>query len=82
MLGLREHVGRDVARIGVIGDDDYLRGSGDKIDSHFAGEQLLRGGDVNVARTNDTIYFGNGRGAEGERGDGLRAANPEDVRCV
>ena len=45
VLGLRQHVGREVARIAIGGDDEDFGGAGDEVDPDLAGEQLLRGGD-------------------------------------
>ena len=79
VLGLGEHVGGEVARIAVGDDDQDFGGAGDEIDADFAGEQLLGGGDVDVAGADDAVGARDGAGAEGEGGDGLRAAHLEDV---
>ncbi len=80
MLGLGEHVGGEVAGVAVGGDDQDLGGAGDEVDANFAGEEFLGGGDVDVAGADDAVGFGDGFGAEGEGGDGLRAAHVEDMR--
>ena len=80
MLGLGQHVGGEVARIAIGGDDQDFGGAGDEIDADFAGEQFLGGGDVDVAGADDAVGAGHGAGAEGEGGDGLRAAHLETLR--
>ena len=79
VFGLGEHVGSEVARVAIGGDDEDLGGAGDEIDADFAGEELLGGGDVDVAGADDAVGARDGAGAEGEGGDGLRAAHLEDV---
>ena len=68
------------ARIAVGGDDQDLGRPGDEVDPDFAREQLLGGRDVDVAGADDAVDARHGRGAEGERRDGLRAAHLKDVR--
>ena len=79
VLGLRQHVGGEVARIAFGGDDQDLGGAGDEIDADFAGEQFLGGGDVDVAGADDAVGARHGARAEGEGRDGLRAAHLKDV---
>ena len=79
VLGLRQHVGGDMARIAVVGDDHDLGGSGDKVDADFAREQLLRGSDIDVARDRQCDPLWGPCRAERQCRDGLRAADPEDV---
>ncbi len=57
VLRLRQHVGGDVARIGVVGDDDDLGGAGDEIDADFTRQKFLRSRDVDVAGADDAIDF-------------------------
>ena len=79
MLGLRQHVGGEVARVAVGGDDQDLGGTGDEVDADFAGEQFLGGGDIDVAGPDDAVGARHGSRAEREGRDGLRAAHLEDV---
>ena len=79
MLGLRQHVGGEVARIAFGGDDQDLGGAGDEIDADFAGQQFLGGGDIDVAGADDAVGARHGARAEGESRDGLRAAHLEYV---
>jgi hypothetical protein len=79
VLRLRQHVGGEMARVAVGRDDEDFGGAGDEIDADFAGEQLLGGGDVDVAGADDAVGARHGAGAVGEGGDGLRAAHFEDV---
>ena len=58
VLGLRQHVGGEVARIAVGGDDQDFGGAGDEVDADFAREQFLRGGDIDVAGTDDAVGRG------------------------
>ena len=55
VLGLRQHVGGDHARIAVRGDDQDLGGPGDEVDADFARQQLLRRGDVDIAGADDAV---------------------------
>ena len=79
VFGLCEHVGGDLARVAVGGDDQDFGGAGDEIDANFAGEDFLGRGDVDVAGADDAVRARDGRGAEGEGGDGLRAAHLEEL---
>ena len=79
MLGLREHVGREMPRIAIGRDDEDFGGSGDEIDADLAGEQLFRGRDVDVARSDDAVGARHRASAVGEGRDGLRAAHFENV---
>ena len=54
-------------------------GPGDEVDAHFAGEQLLGGGHIDVAGADDAVRFGNGLRAEGEGRDRLCAAHLKNV---
>ena len=80
VLGLRQHVGGEVARVAVGRDDQDLGGPGDEVDAHLAGQQFLGRGHVDVAGADDAVGARHGAGAEGEGGDGLRAAHLEHVR--
>ena len=79
VLGLREHVGGDPRRLAFVGDHQDLRGSGDEVDADFAREQLLRRGDIDVARTDDAIGARNRLRAIREGRDRVRAAQQEHV---
>ncbi len=57
VLGLRQHIGGDPARIAVGGDDDDLGGAGDEVDAGFSRDQFLCGGDINIARADDAVDF-------------------------
>ena len=54
-------------------------GTGDKIDTNFAGQQLFRRGDVGVARSDDTIHARDRFGAKRHGGNGLSATHPIDL---
>ncbi len=79
VLGLREEIGRDEARIGlVVRHDDDLAGASDAVDVDRAEDQTLGAGDVEVAGPDDLGHAGNALRAVGERGDRLRAARVDD----
>ena len=81
MLGLGEHVARVVPRIAIGGgNDEDLGRACDEVDADFSGEELLGGGDVDVARSHNAIGARHSAGAEGKGGDGLCAAHLEDVQ--
>src|SRR5436309_2879797 len=65
----------DVGGVALGGDHEDLGGAGNEVDADFAGEELLGGGDIDVAGTDDAIGAGDGAGAEGEGGDGLGASH-------
>ena len=77
VLRLGQHVGRQAPRVALRRDDHDFRGAGYEIDSHFARQQLLGGGHVNVARAHNAVRFGDRARAEGERRNGMRAAHFE-----
>ena len=78
MLGLREEVHRDPVGIGrAVADHQDLGRPGHHVDADRAEHAALRRGDVGVARADDLVDRGNGRGAVGERADRLRAADRE-----
>ena len=80
VFGLREQIGGDpVGIVFAIGDDQDLRGAGDHVDADGAEDHALGGGDVGVARPHDLVHRRDRRGAVGERGDRLRAADPIDL---
>ncbi len=81
VLGLRQHVGGEMARIALGGDDQDLRGPGDEIDSHFARQQFLGRRHVDVAGPDDAVGARHRARAVGEGRDGLRAAHLENVRA-
>ena len=64
---------------GLIGHDAHLGGAGDHIDSHVAGDDLLRSRHERVARTCDLADRLDGLGAVGQRRHGLRAAYRVDL---
>ena len=73
-----EEVERDPVGIRrAVGDDDDLGDAGDHVDADRAEHATLGRGDVGVARTADLVDGGHGRGAVGQRGDRLRAADGE-----
>src|SRR5438552_15276982 len=82
VLCLRQHVSGNMARIGIVGDDHDLGWAGYKVDSHFASQKLLRGGDVDISRTNDAVHSRNGGRAERERCDSLSAADAKHIWYV
>ena len=55
VLGLREHVGGEMARIAVGGNDQNFGGSGNEVDADFAREQFLSGGDIDIAGADDAV---------------------------
>ena len=63
-----------------VGDDQDLRRAGDHVDAHGAEHAALGRRDVRVAGAADLVDRGNRRGAVGERGDRLRAADRERAR--
>ena len=63
----------------LISDDAHLGGACDHVDSHIARHDLLRGGDVGVARTGDLGNRLDGLGAVGKRADSLGAADRVDL---
>ena len=78
VLGLREHVGGEEARIGLGRDDQDFGWAGDEVDADFTSQQTLGRCDVDVAGANDSIGSWDGFGSVGKRGDGLCAAHLED----
>ena len=79
MLGLREHIGREVAGIAVGGDDQDFGGSGDEVDTHLAREQLFGGGHVDASGTDDAVRARYGAGAIRKGCDRLRATHLENA---
>ena len=80
VLGLREQVGGDVARVGgVVREDQDLARSGDHVDVDLAEHHLLRGRHVDVARAHDLVHPRDRRRAVGHRPDGLGAADAVDL---
>ncbi len=76
MLGLGDQVGSDEDGVrDVVGDDRDLGGAGLGIGADRAQQQPLRGGDVDIARAADDVGRGAVRGAVGEHGDRLCAAD-------
>ena len=55
VLSLRQHVGREMPRVAFGGDDQDLSRAGHEVDAHFAGQQFLGGGDIDVARSDDAV---------------------------
>ena len=64
---------------GSIGEDHDLGRSGDHIDADDAEHPALGGRDIGVARTDDLGDRRDGRRPIGQRGHGLRAADPVDL---
>eukprot|EP01022_Parablepharisma_sp_SALTPOND_P017907 TRINITY_DN290_c1_g1_i2.p1 TRINITY_DN290_c1_g1~~TRINITY_DN290_c1_g1_i2.p1 ORF type:complete len:1623 (-),score=570.02 TRINITY_DN290_c1_g1_i2:20056-24924(-) len=80
VLGLREQVHGDPVGIGgTIADDQDFRGAGDHVDAHHAEHAALGGGHIGIAGADDLVHLRDGRGAIGQRADGLRAADGEDA---
>ena len=80
MLGLRQQIGGDPVGIaGVVGDDQHFGGTGDHVDADLAEHQPLGGGDIGIAGADDLCHRRNRRGAIGERGHRLRAADAIDL---
>ena len=75
MLGLREQVGGHEGGVGVgRGDDEELGWAGYRVEADAAVQQALGGADEAVPRSDDLLASGDAAGAEGECGNGLRAA--------
>ena len=53
VLGLCKKIGGDPAGVAAFSENDRFRGAGGKIDGAVAGDELLGGGDVSVARAED-----------------------------
>ena len=80
MLRLGQQVGRDPVGIGIlVGDDQHLGRPGDHVDADLTEDPALGRGHVSVARPDDLGDGRDRRRAVGERGDGLRPADPEDL---
>ena len=80
VFGLRHQIDRDECRHGgLVGEHEHLGGAGEHVDAHVAHHELLGGGDVRVARTDDLVDARDGVGAIGERGDRLSAADLVDL---
>src|SRR5665213_546774 len=78
VFGLRQHVGGDKPRIGVGGNNEYFSGTRDEIDTDFAREEFLGGGNIDVARTHDAVRARHRFGSVSKGGDSLRAAHLKD----
>ena len=80
VLGLRKEIHRQpVGRRAAVGNHQDLRRSGDHVDADLPEHLALRLGDVDIARPDDLVDARHGRGAIGERGDRLRAADADDA---
>ncbi|MNO96115.1 hypothetical protein D3C76_877770 [compost metagenome] len=80
MLGLREQVGRDVGGLGgIVGEHDDFARSGDAVDIDSAVDLAFGQGHVDVPWPADLIDRRDGRRAEGQCGDRLRAAHAVDL---
>ena len=80
VLGLRQQVGRDPVRdCRRVGDDQHFGRAGDHVDADLAEHLALGGGDIGIAGADDLGDRRDGRGAIGERRDGLRAADAIDL---
>ena len=80
MLGLGDEVGGDSVRISSLAGDDDLGGAGGHVDSALTRYEDFCGGDIEIAGADDLVDAGDGGGAEGERGDGLRSADAVELR--
>ncbi len=81
VLGLRHQIDGDHRRVGrLIGHDAHLRRTGDHVNPHVAGNDLLRSGNECVARAGDLGDRLDRLGAVGQRGHGLRASDGVDFR--
>ena len=79
MLGLRQHVDGEEARLGrFVGHDIDLAGPGELVDADLAEDLALGLVHIGIAGADDLVHGGNGRRAVGHGCDRLRAANPED----
>ena len=79
VFGLRKQVGGDIARVRAgIGEHDDLGWPRDHVDADDAEHPPLGGGDIGVARADDLRDRPDRRGAIGERGDRLSAADAVD----
>ena len=77
VLGLGEQVGGDeLGRHRAVAHHDDLRRPGKRVDADGADHLALGGRDVGVSRPDDHVDRPDGLGAVGERGDGLRTADP------
>ena len=80
MFGLAEQVHRHpFGGRAAVGDDQDFRGAGDHVDADHAKYAPFGGGDVGVARAGDFIDLRDAFGAVGQRGNGLRAPDGEDL---
>src|SRR3546814_12684678 len=80
MLGLREQIHCDPARIGIaIADDDDLARAGNRVDADAAEDRALGGGDIGVARPDDLVDRRTRRRSVGDRGNRLRATDRESA---
>ena len=81
VLGLRQEIGGDEARVGrVVGDDEDLARAGDAVDRDGAEDEALRARDVVVAGPDDLVDADDALRAVGERRDRLGAARVHDGR--
>ena len=80
MLGLREQVGCQPCRRGaVVGKDQNLGRTGERIDADASEQLAFRFRDPRVARSCDQIDAGNALAAQRKRSDGLRTAKAIDL---
>ena len=83
VLGLGEQVGGDERRAcRLVGDDQHFRRARGHVERGAVGvgcDDLLGRGDPRIARAEDLVHLGHRRRAVGHRGDGLRAAELEDL---
>ncbi len=80
VLGLRQKIGGDKARIGVsVGEDHHFAWTCDHVDADSAEHPPLGRRDIGVAGADDLVDRGDCLRAIGERGDRLRAADPVDL---
>ena len=80
VLGLRQKIGGDKARIGApVGKHHHFAGARDHVDADDSEHAPLGRRDIGVAGADDLVDRGDRLRPVGERGDRLRAADPIDL---
>jgi hypothetical protein len=80
VLGLAQQVNCHDERVGVlVGDHQDLGRAGQQVDTDLAEQLPLGLGDVGVARAGQQVDLSDRLGPDRHRGDGLRAAEQEDL---
>src|SRR5216684_8562317 len=79
MFGLRQKISGNPARITVFAENNRFGRAGRQIDRTVTADQLLGGGDVLIAWSENLFDARNRLGAVGKCGNGLRAADTSDV---